>query len=467
MSIAKLLQAGNKVVIVAPAGYGKTHIIAEAVVNFGKGRELILTHTHAGVDSIRRKILSLNPSKRNFHVGTIDGFILRYVLNYPVVSKWNGNIDDIDWSFIRACGVNLFKKDFIKAILRNSYDGLYVDEYQDCCLEQHAIILELSSILPTRVLGDPLQGIFNFGSNKIVDWQTDVNNNFNNIGTLDKPWRWDNVNNGNLGNWLGEVRRKILNKEQISLTNLPDCVKWVKNNNHTDVIKECFLILSKINNNESVVIIGIVNQEAKTHNIASKLRGCYGVVEPIESRDLKKYIDKFGDICPYKKGLSALDFGCCCFTGISKTRLKQEYTALENKKYPNRRKQLAVSQPLEQLLSANNLESLFSLIGSFQNIDKSYLFRKELYFEVLKILRESLRTGIPLKEVMLKVRENTRRLGRKMPKRIIARTVLIKGLEFDHAIVVDADKFDKNNLYVALTRASKTVTIVSNANTLC
>ena len=234
MSNAQLLHAENKCFVVAPAGYGKTHLIAEAVVSFGCACELILTHTHAGVDSIRKKILSFKPSKRNFYVETIDGFILRHVQSYPKISNWDGLIDDINWPNIRKCGITLFKKSFIKEIIKDTYTGLYVDEYQDCCDEQHLIILEISSILPTRILGDPLQGIFNFRDNKIIDWHNDVENNFKEIKVLNKPWRWENAKNNELGNWLEEIRRKILNKEQMALNNLPNCVKWIHSNNMTE-----------------------------------------------------------------------------------------------------------------------------------------------------------------------------------------------------------------------------------------
>jgi len=37
----------------------------------------------------------------------------------------------------------------------------------------------------------------------------------------------------------------------------------------------------------------------------------------------------------------------------------------------------------------------------------------------------------------------------------------VKGLEFDHAVVLDADEMNANNLYVALTRGAKTLTVVS------
>lgn len=452
--------------IVAPAGYGKTHLIAEAVVTFSKERELILTHTHAGVSSIKRKILYLNASKRNFHVETIDGFILRYVLNYPKTSQWTGSIDEIDWEKVRKCGIDIFKKDFIKKVIKNSYAGLYVDEYQDCCPEQHAIILELASILPARVLGDPLQGIFDFGSNVIVDWDNDVKKIFKEVATLNKPWRWERINNSDLGNWLGSVRSNLLSKQPISLNNLPNCVRLIAGSTQANKINACCSILSSINKEESVVIIGMADQVQPMHYVASRLKGRYGVIEPIDSKDLRKFVSGFENSCSFKKAASALDFGCSCFSGINKSVLKNEYTALGKRSLPTRRQPLPISDALSQVLSKNDILSLIKLLESFPNMNNAYLFRKELYYEMLRILREGLRTGSPLKEIMINVRENTRRIGRKLYSRVIARTVLIKGLEFDHAIILDAHLFDHKNLYVALTRASKTVTIISNTNCL-
>lgn len=466
MSIAKLLHEANKGFIVAPAGCGKTHLIAEAVINYGNERELILTHTHAGVDSIRRKINALNPTKKNYQIETIDGFVLRYVSHFPHTSGWNGSLDDVDWVSVRDSGICLFKKDFVKKIITATYSGLYVDEYQDCCLEQHAIILELSAVLPTRVMGDHLQGIFNFGENKIIDWEKDVKKNFNEIGGLDTPWRWNNAGNPDLGNWVSVLRQTILDNNGISLTNLPNSVRWINANSQRDVLKECFSVLSGINANECVVIIGLANQPQRTYNIASKLRGQYGVIESLESKDLKKIIGKLTDSCVYKRAIALLDIAVLCFSGISKTILMQEYSALEKRQLPNRRKQLTISDPLKAFICNNNLESMISLFDSFKQFPNSHLYRKELYFEISKILRESLRARILLKDALIKVRENTRRWGRRIPKRAIARTVLIKGLEFDHAIVLDADSFDSKNLYVALTRACKTITIISKSDTL-
>ena len=46
---AKNFAGCDRGLVVAPAGCGKTHLIAEAV-GHAKGKQLVLTHTHAGVD---------------------------------------------------------------------------------------------------------------------------------------------------------------------------------------------------------------------------------------------------------------------------------------------------------------------------------------------------------------------------------------------------------------------------------
>jgi DNA helicase-2/ATP-dependent DNA helicase PcrA len=44
--------------------------------------------------------------------------------------------------------------------------------------------------------------------------------------------------------------------------------------------------------------------------------------------------------------------------------------------------------------------------------------------------------------------------------------LLIKGLEYDHAVVLDADSHTPFSLYVALTRGRKGLTVVSREQVL-
>ena len=50
---------------------------------------------------------------------------------------------------------------------------------------------------------------------------------------------------------------------------------------------------------------------------------------------------------------------------------------------------------------------------------------------------------------------------------LISRTLLVKGLEYDHVIIADVGNHTKiNDLYVALSRARKSITILGRSDTL-
>ena len=71
-----------------------------------------------------------------------------------------------------------------------------------------------------------------------------------------------------------------------------------------------------------------------------------------------------------------------------------------------------------------------------------------------------------LRDSAIKVREEVRRVGRAPRRLTIATTLLIKGLEFDHAVVLDADGLRTADLYVALTRGAKSLTVLSGNATI-
>ncbi|CAB3863729.1 hypothetical protein LMG26689_02627 [Achromobacter animicus] len=66
----KLNDFTTKGYVIAPAGYGKTHLIAMAVKVATK-RQLILTHTFAGVNSIKTKMTELTRISRTVWLGHI------------------------------------------------------------------------------------------------------------------------------------------------------------------------------------------------------------------------------------------------------------------------------------------------------------------------------------------------------------------------------------------------------------
>ena len=66
-----------------------------------------------------------------------------------------------------------------------------------------------------------------------------------------------------------------------------------------------------------------------------------------------------------------------------------------------------------------------------------------------------------------KVRSLRSRIGTKLPPRVVTRTYLVKGLEFDHVIVLDADNVpNRRHLYVALTRGTRSLTVLSGSQVI-
>ena len=59
--IDKIMQMSSAAII-APAGHGKTEMIAE-IVKYAEGKQLLLTHTNAGVDAIEKRLQKFQ--KRN------------------------------------------------------------------------------------------------------------------------------------------------------------------------------------------------------------------------------------------------------------------------------------------------------------------------------------------------------------------------------------------------------------------
>ena len=92
--------------------------------------------------------------------------------------------------------------------------------------------------------------------------------------------------------------------------------------------------------------------------------------------------------------------------------------------------------------------------------------RRQLYRDVLAALAVLEREGGTGEDAVWAARNRTRHRGRAIGQAAIGRTVLVKGLEFDHVIVLDTEKMNARNLYVALTRGSRKVTVISVSRTL-
>ncbi|WP_431196567.1 UvrD-helicase domain-containing protein [Pseudomonas syringae] len=140
-------------------------------------------------------------------VDTIASWARRYVQAFPSHSgRPNLNLNKPDWDYVYLVTVSILNSPVVQEVIKASYDRVLIDEYQDCEQHQHSIAAWLSSIVPTVIFGDPMQGIFEFVETKI-GWSESVASYFTHAYELETPHRWATANVG-LGKWIAATCRK-------------------------------------------------------------------------------------------------------------------------------------------------------------------------------------------------------------------------------------------------------------------
>lgn len=459
------LLAIDRGIVTSPAGCGKTQLIAEALTRHADDKPiLVLTHTNAGVAALRGRLDQACVPREAYRLSTIDGWAMRLISMFPVRSAHNPDILAVDnprsdYPNIRDAAARLLQSGHIGEILQATYSRLIVDEYQDCSVSQHAVVVYAAQVLPTCVLGDPMQAIFGFGSNQLAQWNEQVCAYFPESGQLNKPWRWINADSETLGAWLLDVRGRLMRGEPVDLRQAPDAVTWIQLDGTNDHQKRmCAARARPPQNNDRVLIIGDSRSANKRHQIASKTPGAI-TVETVELKELIRFSRDFDPSAP-----DALDqlvrFAQSVMINVGAAKLVRRVESLRRgaaRKPPSNveRKALAfVETPsygtARKLLAAINWES--GVRAHRPAVLKACL-RAMLLCDGAK--------GMTFYDGAMRIREQNRFAGRSLPRRAVGSTLLLKGLEAEVAVVLNADDLDARNLYVAMTRGSKMLTVCS------
>ena len=137
--------------VIAAAGCGKTECITD-VVAASRDRRLVLTHTLAGVDVLRDRLKSKGVHGSRFALDTIAAWSLKFTHAFPVRAELSIEYPQgDDWHLVYKAATRLVARGSITSVLRASYRGVLVDEYQDCTIAQHALFVELMKYLPVCI----------------------------------------------------------------------------------------------------------------------------------------------------------------------------------------------------------------------------------------------------------------------------------------------------------------------------
>lgn len=466
-----LADFAGKGYVIAPAGYGKTHLIAKAV-QAGTRRQLVLTHTYAGVNAIRKKMQLLRIPPSRYQIDTIASWALRTCLYFPKTSKWKkDNPTGRDWGKLYAACTALLDRPFVQHVVKCSYGGMYVDEYQDCSNQQHELVEAVAQLLPCRLLGDPMQAIFGFDEQP-VDWETAIYPNYQLLGELKTPWRWKLAGADELGQWLGQARALLFESKQLLLDEqLPAGVhRYSVDLNDFNDRKRLRVFFDLLKTDDSVIAIHSGDQKSKnkTHKLAQSLAGKFSSLEEVEGKDLHRFVKKIDSAkSPGERLRQTIVFskGCCnAVDGVLAAATKRG----EAGKVTKTTKCPEILEAANRYLATGYCMDLAALIGLISSRPEVTTYRRDLLNRMMGVLRtHEENPGLTLTEAAGRYQREFRYSGRPIRhNKLIGTTLLVKGLEYDHAIVLEAESMTAKDLYVALTRGAKSVSIVTVANTI-
>lgn len=309
-------------------------------------------------------------------------------------------------------------------------------------------------------MGDPLQGIFGFGGQRIVDWETDVNDYFPELCELTTPYRWLN-RNGALGEWLRDARQSLKEHGFPSFESAPVNYIVASIPQQLDYLHSH---ANRYNNGQTVVICRFPGH---CRNFAMRSAGRFQAIEEIAGNDLLNFARQLEGASGFQRAICIIGFAKKCMTVVGgddglapvlkRYQQQQPATPKQRAKHPE------VVAALDRIASGDDsLQLACEAMKTIQAMAGARKYRAELWHETLRALSSHSPThGRSLEETAWHVRNATRHAGRRLPKRTISHTLLIKGLEFDHAIVIDPYKMDYKNFYVAITRGSSSLTVLT------
>jgi len=491
----KALISGEPLVVVeAPAGCGKTHIASNyaawLVRTKARTNILILTHTHAACDVFRMRTRDVSSAVT---ISTFDGFISQICTAYHQslklpkdVSKWArdtvGGFEELG----RAALSLLQASPALLQAISLRYPFVLCDEHQDSNPYQNGIVLALQNAgTMVRIFGDPMQEIYGKGEIERTARKDQWSALLASAGAfeqLDHPHRWDK-GCSELGAWILEARELLKRGQPIELSK--------KRSRGLKVIiaekispKARGFQLAKapgrsfremVQNKEPLMVLASQNE------LVNGVNAFLGRSIPIWEGHQREALSQLVRRCKEGNGDAALMadafrlFVQATGTGFSDSafakRLLQEVS--EECTKPSRGKVLLIQAIANHILTTPTHVGIAAALTELAQLRKNNAEFSGVHINHRREFWEAVKLGkFPDPELGFAELTSQRNFGNKsMPNKVISTIHKAKGLESDHVVVT---AFDRGNfpdteekrclLYVALSRAKHSVTIIASKN---
>lgn len=478
-----LRSAAPLVVVDAPAGCGKTFEAVGCAIELAAGLRdfqevLVLAHTNAAVSEFKRRA---HRAEARIHATTLDAFALGLVAPYaaaldlPSPLMPGSRPDEVPFSRLAQIGLELLKRaPSIAAAIAGHYPVVLLDEHQDTRREQHDLSMELGRNARVRIFGDPMQAIYGFGGDALVDWEA-VADAANFRTTLVDPQRWAHA--PELGGWILAAREALRTGARLPLEMAPPRVRVIRIGNLDDVPNPNFsgvvpaiipALRNRLRELEGSIAV-LTRSNAHVRGLYSAVRGSLVVQEGVDFGDAQAALAAaeaaIGD--PAALAIAAVGLLESTCRGLNAdVRSQLRASLLPNRlDRGNRRRIAPLLDALEPLYATPDLRTWCRAIESVLRRPPEWL-KVDLPAGPQLLAKLRPQNGERPREALDAAVRHRQNAG--PPRGSCVSTIhKAKGQEFDHVVLAhcSASPFPdtpdaRRLLYVALSRARKSITLL-------
>jgi DNA helicase-2/ATP-dependent DNA helicase PcrA len=284
--------------------------------------------------------------------------------------------------------------------------------------------MAIVEVLPTRVVGDPMQGIFDFrDEDPLVDFDEHLYATFERLEDLVDPHRWATTNPA-LGEWLVYARAAIAGGEAVDFNNAPVSV-W-----ESDPAIVTARAKELAGADGSVVVIRA--QAPQAHRFAKGLGGRYQSMEEMECKALFDAVSSLDDATRLERGAILIEFAQSVVSGLGNTgtvgRRIESYRRGEFPSVPNGQYGPVISS-LNSFAESGDAAAGRNALRHLIDASSKTPFRHELLGEMDRTLGYVVfHPELSFAEAAWRVRDVTRRRGGRPWRLSVGRTLLVRGL---------------------------------------
>jgi hypothetical protein len=121
-----------------------------------------------------------------------------------------------------------------------------------------------------------------------------------------------------------------------------------------------------------------------------------------------------------------------------------------------------IEQTAVKFEASRSLAGVADLLATINRAGGVRCYRPAVLAATQRALQLAASPGGPFfRDATVTIREQSRLIGRPLARRSVGSTLLLKGLEADISVVLNAGALNARNLYVAMTRGSRRVLVCS------